>query len=94
MSNNVNAGIIIGCHNSHEFVRTSTANPHESYNWKKIYVSDASYHNGFKNFTSAEIVTHVEAIMNDKDINLVFVSSEQLHWVKPVLEAGKSVRII
>lgn len=94
MTNNVNAGIIIGCHNSHEFVKTSTANPHEIYNWKKIYVSDTTYFSGFKNIPTAEIVTQVDAILNDADIHLVFVSSQQLEWVKPVIQAGKSVRII
>jgi predicted dehydrogenase len=95
MAKSINAGIIIGCINSHEFVRSSSMyNQVENYNWKKIWVSDSTNFNGYREHTSAEIVSKVEAIINDKDIALVFVSAQHLDLVKPVIQAGKSVRII
>ena len=95
MAKSINAGIIIGCHNSNEFVRTSSGfNQVENYNWKKIYVSDKTSFSGYNEHPNAEIVSKVEAIINDKDIALVFVSAKHLDFVKPVIQSGKAVRII
>ncbi len=93
MSNTINAGII-GCDMSEDFFQTSSSNNLEKFNWKKIYVSNSTSGTIKKEYSGAEIVNNVEAIMNDSDITLVIVSAKHLGFVRPVMEAGKSVRVI
>ncbi|MCW3110080.1 MAG: hypothetical protein JWQ09_4586 [Segetibacter sp.] len=92
MVKTINAGII-GCNMSEEFFRTTETNTVESFFWKKIYTGDHSSH-GLKNHPQAEIVEHAESIIHDSEIELVFVSAKHLQFVKPVIAAGKSVRVI
>lgn len=92
MVKTINAGII-GCNMSEEFFRTSETNKVESFCWKKVYLNDP--HPSFlRNHPHAEIVEQAEAIINDADIELVFVSATHLQFIKPVIEAGKSVRVV
>jgi hypothetical protein len=93
MVKTTNAGII-GHDASTQFFRSSVSNKIESFYWKKIYVTDNSALHSYKHLPQAEIVNHVESIINDADIQLVFVSANSLEFVRPVIEAGKSVRII
>ena len=91
MVKNINAGII-GCNMSEDFFKASETNRIENFLWKKIYLkSHPAY--GLKNL-EPEIVDHAEAIINDADIELVFVSANHLQYIKPIIEAGKSVRVI
>ena len=91
MVKTINAGII-GCNMSEDFFSTTGANKVESFFWKKIYLSGKSASS--KSHPQAEIVERAEAIIQDSDIELVFVSANHLQFVKPVIDAGKSVRVI
>ena len=91
MVKTIQAGII-GCNMSEDFFKTSESNRVENFLWKKIYLNDPPS-SGLKNH-QAEIVEQVEAIIHDADIELVFVSANHLQFVKPIIETGKSVRII
>ncbi|GEO09827.1 hypothetical protein [Segetibacter aerophilus] len=91
MVKTISAGII-GCNMSEEFFRTTGVNKVESFFWKKIYLSGKSA--SIKSHPQAEIVERAESIINDVDIELVFVSANHLHFVKPVIESGKAVRVI
>jgi predicted dehydrogenase len=88
----INAGII-GCNMSEEFFRTTETNNVENFLWKKIFLSDHSP-SFLQKLHKAEIVEHPEAIFNDAEIELVFISADHLQFVKPVIEAGKSVRLV
>lgn len=92
MVKTINAGVI-GCNMTEEFFRHVETNTIESFLWKKIYTTNYSYH-GRKPHPHAELVTDAEAIIHDPEIALVFVSASHLHFVKPVLDSGKAVRII
>lgn len=93
MIKQINAGVI-GCNMSEDFFTTSVSNTIEAFHWKKIYVSRANEQAKINKHPQAEIVSKVDAIINDSDIQLVFVSAQHLEHVKPILQAGKSVRII
>ena len=92
MVKNINAGVI-GCNMSEEFFRTSEVNKVESFSWKKIYLHSHSPRS-LSNHPHTEIVDQAESILNDSDIELVFVSANHLQFVKPVIDSGKSVRVI
>lgn len=89
---NINVGII-GCDMTEDFFSTSQANQVESFFWKKVCFSDhpSSF---LKNYPHTEVVEHEDSIINDSDIELVFVSPKHLHLIKSVIDAGKSVRVI
>lgn len=91
MVKTINAAVI-GCNMSDDFFKTSTANTVEKFSWKKIFTGEHS--SSFKTLPGAELVERAEAILHDSTIDLVFVSANHLHFVKPVIEAGKSVRVI
>ncbi len=93
MSNTINAGII-GCDMSEDFFQTSSSNRLERFNWKKIFVSNNTSEGINKEYPGTELVNNVEAIVNDRDITLVIVSAKHLGFVKPIMQAGKSVRVI
>ena len=92
MVKNINAAII-GCNMSEEFFRSTETNKVENFSWKKIFLSDGPSSTHHKQF-SAEIVDHPQAILNDADIELVFISADHLQFVKPVIDSGKSVRVV
>ena len=83
---------IIGCNMSEDFFIATEANKAEKFFWKKIFLDGKSP--SIKSHPQAEMVERAEAILHDSDIDLVFVSANHLHFVKPVIDAGKSVRII
>ncbi|MDB5247647.1 MAG: hypothetical protein JWQ40_2041 [Segetibacter sp.] len=89
----INAGII-GCDMKEDFFQTSLSNRMEKFYWKKIFVSNSTAEGIQKEYPNAEIVNNVEAIVNDSDITLVIVSATHLGFVKPIMQAGKSVRVI
>ncbi len=93
MNNIINAGVI-GCDMSEEFFQASALNKVEKFNWKKIWVSNKKTGGIAKEYPEAKIVNDIEAIVNDTDITLVIVSANHLKYVKPVIEAGKAVRVI
>ena len=78
---------------SEEFFRTTITNNVENFSWKKIFLSNHSPLSLQKHF-EAEIVEYPEAILNDGEIELVFIAADHLQFVKPVIEAGKSVRVV
>ena len=91
MVKNINAGII-GCNMSENFFSTSTANNPENLSWKKIFLGGETASSKMPAY--AEIVEKADAILHDNEIDLVFVSANHLQFVKPVIEAGKFVRIV
>lgn len=91
MVKTISAGII-GCNMSEDFFRTTEVNKVESFLWKKIYLNGKS--SSVKSHPQAEIVDKAELIINDSDIELVFVSADHLQFVKPVIESGKAVRVV
>jgi predicted dehydrogenase len=91
MVKTINAAII-GCNMSEDFFTTSATNSIERFSWKKIFLSGKSA--STKSHSQAELVEKAEAIINDADIDLVFVSENHLQYVKPIIAAGKSVRVV
>ena len=91
MVKTINAAII-GCNMSEDFFRTSATNKVESFSWKKIFLTGVPA--SVKSHPQAEVVERAEAILDDSDIDIVFVSANHLHFVKPIIETGKSVRVI
>jgi hypothetical protein len=83
---------VIGCNMSEDFFKTTRVNKVERFFWKKIYLNEKS--SGIKSHPQAEIVERAESIINDADIELVFVSATHLQFVKPVIESGKAVRVV
>lgn len=76
---------------SEDFFATTDANTIENFSWKKIFLSGTP---ASVKCQQAEIVERAESILHDTDIDLVFVSANHLHFVKPIIDSGKSVRII
>ena len=91
MVKTINAGVI-GCNMSADFFTTYKPNKVERFFWKKIFLSERSPE--MNSHPQAEFVEKAEAIFQDADIELVFISSNHLQFVKPVIESGKSVRVI
>lgn len=91
--NIISAGII-GCDMTEDFFQTSLSNRMEKFYWKKIFVSNNTAEANKKEYPGTEIVNNIEAIVNDSDITLVIVSAKHLAFVKPIMQAGKSVRVI
>ncbi|WP_157580937.1 Gfo/Idh/MocA family oxidoreductase [Segetibacter koreensis] len=93
MINTINAGVI-GCDMSEDFFKTTASNTMERFNWTKILSPGKISENIAKEYPGVTIVNDVNAIVNDEEITLVIVASKNLELAKPVIEAGKSVRII
>ncbi|TDH26614.1 hypothetical protein EXU57_11030 [Segetibacter sp. 3557_3] len=93
MVTNITAGVI-GCSMKEEFFATSVHNEIEKFHWKKVHSTKAAPTHLQHTFPDTEVVDSVQAIVNDQDISLVFVSSDHLREVPVILEAGKAVRII
>ena len=93
MVTNITAGII-GCNMTEDFFRASAHNEVEKFHWKKILAGNQAAKNLEQLFPEAELVDSVQAIINDGDISLVFVSNNHLQVVPNVLESGKAVRIV
>lgn len=93
MINIINAGVI-GCDMTEEFFQTSANNTTERFNWTKIFTTSNATESIAKEYPAVKIVDNIKSIVDDKDITLVIVSSKELAFVKPVIEAGKSVRVI
>ncbi|HSU51743.1 MAG TPA: hypothetical protein VLJ41_14155 [Segetibacter sp.] len=91
MAKIINAAII-GCNMSEHFFTTTATNKVEDFYWKKIFLSGETP--SIKSHPQAEVVERAEAILNDSEIDLVFVSANHLQFVKQVIDAGKSVRVI
>ncbi|MCW3111847.1 MAG: hypothetical protein JWR18_243 [Segetibacter sp.] len=91
MVKTINAAII-GCNMSEDFFTTTDANTIENFSWKKIFLGGKPA--SVKSHPQAEIVERAESILHDADIDLVFVSANHLQFVKPIIDAGKSVRVI
>ena len=92
MVTNITAGII-GCNMTEDFFRASAHNKVEKFHWKKI-LADKAITNIEQLYPEAEMVDSIQAIINDNDISLVFVSNNHLNIVPNVLESGKAVRIV
>ncbi len=93
MVTNITAGVI-GCSMKEEFFATSVHNEVERFHWKKVLAGKPGATHLQQTFPGTEVVDNVQAIVNDNDISLVFVSADHLREVPGVLEAGKAVRII
>lgn len=93
MINTINAGVI-GCDMSEDFFQTIGSNGAEKYSWKKAFPADKTLNRITYNNFPIEIVDSVEAIANDEEITLVIVSSNNIFLARPIIAAGKSVRII
>jgi predicted dehydrogenase len=93
MTNIINAGVV-GCDMSEEFFQSTASNKMESFKWTKIFSTNKIAENITRDYPGATVVDNIEAIVNDKDITLVIVSSKELASVKQIIEGGKSVRLI
>lgn len=93
MENKVCAGVI-GCNMSEDFFQTSAAYGHEKLFVKKIHPKEKKYERINKLYPQAEIISNDDAIVNDSDISLVFVSAEKIELVQSLINSGKAVRVI
>jgi predicted dehydrogenase len=87
MNKTINVGII-GCQ-----VWQSAYGTMENFHVTKILITEKS--DSLKSaYPEAEIVHDVKAIADDSAIELVIVSPSHFISVRPVIEAGKSVRVM
>ena len=93
MTKNINAGVI-GSNISYKTLTGLSNNRFENISWRKIYSTTSISHFANHHLPGAEIVNEVHEIINDPSINLVFVASSHLEFVNPVIESGKSVRLL
>ena len=95
MNNIINVGVI-GCENSEEILLNSGAKNEDKVRLKILALDDATAGFAKTTYPKAEIVNNVKAIVDDKAIELVYVSSNRnnLPLVKEALQDGKQVRIL
>lgn len=82
---------VIGCNLADDFFETLSNNRLEKYQWKKMFESDSHID---VDFTRTEVVENVEAIADDTDITVVFLSEKYLHLAPQLIKAGKSIRTV
>lgn len=84
---------VIGCDISTDYFQNASINKLETFHWKKVFTG-SSEQTIFHGSPNTEFVSSVDAILNDEDISLVFVSANHLEFAKQMIEAGKAVRVI
>lgn len=89
----INAAII-GCDVSKQYFQDLGTNKLEKFHWKKVYVDDALCKSVTTSFPASEQVTTIDAILNDADISIVFVSSKHLEFANQIIMSGKAVRVV
>ena len=89
----IQAGVI-GCDISGQEFQDLNINKLESFNWKKIYISDNIHESIVRSYPATEFVSDINTIVDDDEISLVFVSPQHLDLASQVMKAGKSVRVI
>lgn len=93
MVNTINAGVI-GCDMTEDFFMTSGNSKAEKFYWKKAYNTNSTINLIPNRYPDTEIVSDVDDIVNDEEISLVIVSKDHLVLAKPIIDSGKSIRII
>lgn len=80
---------VIGCNMADDFFETLLNNRVEKYHWKKMFQSDSRL-----DTETIEVVENVEAIAEDNDISVVFLSNKFLHVAPQLIKAGKCIRTV
>ncbi len=90
---NISAAVI-GCDISKQYFQDLGTNKLEKFHWKKVYVNDELFKSVSNSFPSAEYVSAIDAILDDAEISIVFVSAKHLEHASRVLLSGKAVRVV